>query len=314
MMYALAKFASRNLKVFLKDRANVFFSLLAPLIVLALYVLFLGRLQSDGMLASLEEMNVTGAEDAVRAFCDSWMLVGVMASASITVPLCACGIMVQDKSRGISADLLASPVPRWLPPAAYFLSVVAAGLVIGVIVLAVCFVWLAASGSWFLSFADVLGCIGTLLLSVLSSSTMLVFVVGFFRSQGAFTGLNVIFGTLVGFLIGAYMPISYFPEGVQLFTLFIPGSYSAGLFRSFMLSGALDNIAQTVSAPFAEALAEEFSMTYDFFGLEVGAPGMAAALAVSAALFAAADVAVQYILLRRAKRPPRRNTVQDKEA
>ena len=54
MMYALAKFASRNLKVFLKDRANVFFSLLAPLIVLALYVLFLGRLQSDGMLASLE--------------------------------------------------------------------------------------------------------------------------------------------------------------------------------------------------------------------------------------------------------------------
>ena len=112
MMYALAKFTSRNLKVFLKDRANVFFSLLAPLIVLALYVLFLGRLQSDGMLASLEEMNVTGAEDAVRAFCDSWMLVGVMASASITVPLCACGIMVQDKSRGISADLLASPVPR----------------------------------------------------------------------------------------------------------------------------------------------------------------------------------------------------------
>lgn len=298
MMYALAKFTSRNLKVFLKDRANVFFSLLAPLIVLALYVLFLGRLQSDGMLASLEEMNVTGAEDAVRAFCDSWMLVGVMASASITVPLCACGIMVQDKSRGISADLLASPVPRWLPPAAYFLSVVAAGLVIGIIVLAVCFVWLAASGSWFLSFADVLGCIGTLLLSVLSSSTMLVFVVGFFRSQGAFTGLNIIFGTVVGFLIGAYMPITYFPKGVQYFTLFIPGSYTAGLFRNFMMGGALERIADTLSPAFADSLRSEFSLTFDFFGAQVGVPAMACVLAACTAVFAVCLAAAAYLRRR----------------
>ena len=41
--YALLSLARRNLKVFLKDKANVFFSLLAPLIVLALYALFLGR-------------------------------------------------------------------------------------------------------------------------------------------------------------------------------------------------------------------------------------------------------------------------------
>ena len=34
--YALFALARRNIKVFLKDKANVFFSLLAPLIVLAL--------------------------------------------------------------------------------------------------------------------------------------------------------------------------------------------------------------------------------------------------------------------------------------
>ena len=51
MMYALARLTARNWKVFVKDRANVFFALLAPLIVLALYVLFLGRIQVDGLLA-----------------------------------------------------------------------------------------------------------------------------------------------------------------------------------------------------------------------------------------------------------------------
>ena len=90
--YALFALARRNIKVFLKDKANVFFSLLAPLIVLALYALFLGRVQTDGILAALAEAGVTGGESAVRAFCDSWMLAGSVSCACITVPLCACGI------------------------------------------------------------------------------------------------------------------------------------------------------------------------------------------------------------------------------
>ena len=65
--YALWLLTRRNLKIFLKDKANVFFSLLAPLIVLVLYVLFLGRIQEDGLLAALEEMGVAGGE-ATGAF------------------------------------------------------------------------------------------------------------------------------------------------------------------------------------------------------------------------------------------------------
>ena len=287
--YALWLLTRRNLKIFLKDRANVFFSLLAPLIVLALYVLFLGRIQEDGLLAVLEGMGIQGGGDQIAAFSDSWMLAGCMSCACITVPLCACGIMIQDKARGITQDLFISPVARWVTPAAYFCSVVAAGLAIGAIVLAVCFVWLAASGMWLLSLPDVLGCIGAFILSVISSSTLLVFVVSFFRSQGAFTALNIILGTVVGFLIGAYMPISYFPDAVQKFTYFIPGSYTAGLFRNFMMRGALEEIAQ-LSPAFAEGLRSEFSRTFDFFGAEVGISAMFVVLAAVAAVFAGLNV------------------------
>lgn len=290
-MYMLLQQTRRNLKIFLKDKANIFFSLLSPLIVLALYVLFLGRVQADGILASLEETGLltAAAEEGVQAFCDAWMLAGCLSCACITVPLCACGIMIQDKARGITQDLFISPVARWVTPAAYFCSVVAAGLAIGAIVLAVCFVWLAASGMWLLSLPDVLGCIGAFILSVISSSTLLVFVVSFFRSQGAFTALNIILGTVVGFLIGAYMPISYFPDAVQKFTYFIPGSYTAGLFRNFMMRGALEEIAQ-LSPAFAEGLRSEFSLTFDFFGAEVGISAMFVVLAAVAAVFAGLNV------------------------
>ena len=45
----LSKLVERSLKIFLKDKVGVFFSLLAPLIVLVLYVLFLGDIQMVGI-------------------------------------------------------------------------------------------------------------------------------------------------------------------------------------------------------------------------------------------------------------------------
>ncbi len=285
----------RNLKIFVKDKANIFFALLAPLIVLGLYILFLGKTQTDALLEALKSMGITDAGEEVRSFADCWMLSGVMASAGVTVPLCACGVMVQDATRGIRNDLLASPVPRWMPSAAYFLSVVLAGFLIGLAVLVLCLGWLALSGSWFLTALEVLGLVGLLLLSVLSSSTLLVFVVSFFRTEGAFTGLNVILGTVIGFLIGAYMPLSMFPRGVQYVTLFVPGSYSAALFRNLFLNGALENISQNVSAAFADSLAEQFTLRLDAFGTELSPAVMAIILAGTVLLFAAANLIKAFV-------------------
>lgn len=297
---ALIRLTERNVKVFIKDRANVFFSMLAPLIVLVLYVLFIGRMQSDGIIASLAEYGVS-ADDAVRAFSDSWMLSGVMATSCITVPLCACSTMVYDKNRGVSADFAASPIPAWLPSAAYFLSVVVAGLIICLIVLCVCFGWLAISGSWLLSVGDVFACIGVTILSVLSSSTLLVFVIGFIRSEGAFTGLNVIIGTVTGFLTGAYIPISNFPAAVQYVTLFVPGSYSAALFRTFFMGGAVEEMAQAVSPQFAEGLADSFSVRLNFFGEPLAAGWAAVILAGTVFLFGACFIVSSVLRAKRIK-------------
>lgn len=298
MTTALCALTMRNLKVFLRDKANVFFSLLSPLIVLGLYVLFIGRMQSDGIAAALAEFGVT-ADDAVRAFSDSWMLSGVMATTCITVPLCACGTMIQDRIKGVSADFLASPVPSWAAPAAYFLSVLIAGAVISLIVLGVCFAYLVLSGSWFLTAADVFGAIGTALLSVAASSTMLVFLMGFLQSEGAFTGVNIIVGTVTGFLIGAYIPISSFPEWVQYITLFVPGSYSAGLFRGFLMQGTLGEMERIAGKPFADALSGEFSVHIDFFGVQLPGWGAAVILAGVALLFALCFVCAAYLRAKR---------------
>lgn len=286
-MNMLLQMAGRNLKIFLKDKANIFFSLLTSIIVLGLYVLFLGKMQTDGINESLAAMGIAGAEKEVRAFCDSWMISGVLASACITVPLCACGIMVQDKKRGIVNDLSASPVPDWLAPASYFVSVAAAGLILCSVVFALGLGWLAVTGSWCLAAADVFASLGVMVLSVLCSTALLVFLVGFIGTEGAFTGLNVILGTVIGFLIGAYMPLALMPEGIQYFSAFVPGSHTAGLFRNFIMGGALDRLGAVSSEAFAAGLREQFSFELNFFGQAVTPAAMAVVLAAVTVVFVA---------------------------
>lgn len=301
MIHTLYRMTVRNVKIYLKDRMSVFFSLIAPLIVMGLYILFLGRIQVDAVNSVLEQAGVSLDASAVKAFCDAWMLTGMMATACITVALCSAAVIIQDKRRGIVADTAASPVPKWIPTAAYFVSTFLATVAICLIALCVAFIYLAAAQLWYLSFLDVLGLIGTVLLSALSSTMVVILIASFVKTESAFSGVNIIMGTTIGFLIGAYMPITMFPKAVQYFTLFIPGSYSAGLFRHFFLGGVLADMGTVLPAQLVESLSAAYSVKLDFFGLTMNAGVMAAVLAGTVLLFAGINILVLYLKNKKTK-------------
>lgn len=256
----------RGLKIFLKDKMTVFFSLLAPLIVLVLFVLFLREMQLSSLKTAMEGAPVD--EALLGAFIDGWMLAGVMAVSCITVSFSANNIMVQDKQRSVINDALASPVRRGVLTASYYVYNFIVTLVICAAVLAVGLIYLAISG-WYLSFADVANIVALLLFSALSATAISVFVCSFLKSESALGGLVGIMSAAIGFLCGAYFPLSMLSDWIGYAVLVIPGTYSAGLFRNFFMNGALEKIAQT--APGAEAaLKEGYSMQLDFFGTELG--------------------------------------------
>ena len=108
--YALAGLTKRGIKIFLKDKAGVFFSLLAPLIVLMLYVIFLCDVQLDSLKAYLSGAEVP--ETLAKAFVDGWMLAGVLSVACITVPFSAQSILVIYRESGNMSAMLVSPIKR----------------------------------------------------------------------------------------------------------------------------------------------------------------------------------------------------------
>lgn len=296
-LLAMGNLVRRSLQIFLRDKIGVFLSLLAPLIVLVLYLLFLGEIQMTNIENALQGVQLD--QKILRAFVDGWMLAGVMAVSCITVSFSAQSVMIADRERNVLSDILVSPVGRQTVAFSYFVSNVVITTVICLIVLGISFLYLAVSG-WFLTAGEVFGIIGLTLLSILSAALISTLVCAGFKSTNAHGGFVGILSAAIGFLTGAYMPISVFPTAVQYLVLFVPGTYSAGALRNLFMNGALEKIAETLP-PAAEGLKSGFSMTMDFFGLTIGLNEMIWIFVGTIFLFLLIDLLVHGLRKRKTK-------------
>ena len=97
-LYYLVK---RDILVFLRDRAAVFFSVLAMFIVLMLMVVFLGDMNSQSIVKVLAEYGgvrdtAADKENADRLI-QMWTLAGILVVNSVTVTLTVMQTMILDE-------------------------------------------------------------------------------------------------------------------------------------------------------------------------------------------------------------------------
>lgn len=247
-------FMNRNLKVFFRDRASVFFSLLAVFIIIGLYALFLG----DVWVGSMGDIS------GVRQLMDSWLISGLLAVTSVTATLGAFGIMVDDRIKKIDKDFYAAPVKRSSITAGYLMSVFTIGVIMSLVTLVLAEVYFVLNGGALLGIAEAGKVLGLILLSCLSNTAMMCFIVSFFKSQNAFAVASTIVGTLIGFLAGVYLPIGELPAAVQTVIKVFPPSHAAMLFRRVIMAGPLDTSFTGVPAQYLEGFNENMGVTFQF--------------------------------------------------
>ena len=182
----------RNMLVFFTDKGTLFFSMLTPMIILLLYILFL----KNSLLSSLQNA-ATGLENLVAAkdmaqFVNGLLLTGIISSALITIPYNALEIIVRDREDKVDLDMLSTPVKRFEIILSYFCAAVASAFMQAMIVLAVGIGILSLSGDMYLSAADVVKLVGAVFLGTVSSTSVFMVVMMFFKSMGtcgAFMGI-----------------------------------------------------------------------------------------------------------------------------
>lgn len=296
-LFILLQLTKRAVKIYFKDKATVFFSLLGSLIILLLYVLFLGDIQVNSLNNIFKDSLVAIPTKAIKGLVDGWMLSGMLATACISVSLSANTIMVRDKERGNENDLITSPIKKWVITFSYFLYNFVITILSMIALMCVAFIFLSSGGSWFLSFVDVLGIIGTIFLSSLSSTLITVLICSFLKTEaqaGAFVG---IVSSSLGFFIGAYMPMAIMANAVQYLSAAIPGSHSAGLFKHFFMSSPLERIRIEGQLPLEaiNGIQDGYSMNLNFFGEMIGPEIMVIYLASSVLIFWALNLLISYI-------------------
>lgn len=282
----------RNLKLFLKDKMQVFFSILGPLIIVMLYVLFLGDTQVDTLRGMLPQSLVD--DKLIEGVVNGWMLSGVLSVTCITVAVSVSGVAVNDRERGVNADFIASPANPYIVRLAYFASSYICTLIISAIIMAIGFIYLAVAG-WYLSAIDVIAIIGNLALSVLSSTLFATIAISFIRTTNALGGFIGVLSAAIGFLMGAYMPLSLMGKGVEYFACLLPGTYSAGIFRYLFVNGVMGELAEILPQTAIDEISQAYAIKINFFGANIE-PGVSAAiLAVSVIVFAAVLAIISFV-------------------
>ena len=276
-MTGLGNLIRRNCRLFFRDKGMFFSSLITPIILLVLYVTFLGNVYRDSFTGALSEGFVI--EDALlNATVGGQLISSLLAVCCVTVAFCSNLLMVQDRVSGARRDLAVSPVRPSTIAVAYFCASALATLLISLTALAVCLGYLAMAG-WLLRAGDVLFILLDVALLTLFGVALSSCVNFPLRTQGQGSAVGTIVSAGYGFLCGAYMPISNFSSGLQKVLSFLPGTYGTSLLRNHALAGAYREMARVgFPAEVIEAIRDSIDCNLYFFGRSVSIGGMYAVL------------------------------------
>lgn len=264
-MKAFIGLTKRNMLVYLKDKATVFFSLLTPLIILMLYVLFLKQNYVDSITNATKEFGGLITDGQIDTFVNAWLISGLVASSFITVPLSSLNVMVSDIEKKKDYDFSSTPVKKWVVGLSYLIASFLNTLIITFVILTIGIIVINSGESGLSGIEILLSYLGLIVGSLSGAAFMFLIMVFFKKSStvGAFTGIVC---AASGFLIGAYMPISSFSKGLQIIANILPGSHMAGIYRNIMLNGPLNEMSKAIcSTEFISGMRDMFSLELNFF-------------------------------------------------
>jgi len=247
----------RNLLLFFRDRANVFFSMLAVIIAIVLYILFLADLMVGAVAGGMTD----ATPEQVRLIISGMILSGTIAMATISSCLNATARIVIDRD-DVAKDFFVSPISRTKLMFGYVISSGMIGFIMSGIALVTTIIYLSISGGALPSLADLGLLLLTLILSVSSANSMMFLIASLVKSRNAFGSLGSLVGTLIGFLTGVYIPIGQLPNGVSWLVRLFPTSHAASMFRQILAGNALYDLR--APAEFVNEINTFFGVTFDF--------------------------------------------------
>ena len=260
-LYYLVK---RNILVFIRDYAAVFFSVLSMLIILLLMVVFLGKMNTDNVLWVLTEYggerDVLQDERNAQYLIQMWTLAGIMAVNTFTVPLTVMQTMVRDEVNGHLASFYVAPVKRVKIVLGYTLASWLIGSGMSFLTLIIGEIYMEAQGYSILAPVAIFKILAMIMLNALVYSAVGYLLALFIHSESAWGGMLTVMGTLVGFLGAIYLPVSMLSENIVNMLKCLPVLHGTAMMRKVLTKDAMATTFNGLPDLVPESFAKEIGI------------------------------------------------------
>ena len=264
----------RNLLLYFRDRGAVFFSLLSMLIIIALMLFFLGDMHINGiveMLSALPAHDTADDKKNAEIFMLTWTFAGIIPINAAMVALSTLSSIIKDKETGKSRAIHTAPISHFTITISYITAACIASVLICLITLAISESYLCIKGMEMFTFAEHIKLFGMILANSFTYSAIMYLCAVFVKSEGAWSGLGTVAGTLVGFLGGIYLPIGNLSEGLQNVLGCTPVIYGTVMFRNVMTSGITNVMFADAPSEMVDKTQRIMGIDYSVFGSSVSA-------------------------------------------
>ena len=256
----------RHTVLFFKDKGRFLTALITPIVLIVLYMTFLGTIYYDSLDSIVKYFDIS--QKTINAFVNGYLFSSLLAVSCVTVSFCSNMIMVQDKADHKVKDLLIAPISKTTLALSYFVSTLIITMIINMTALLACFVVLGTS-HWVLPIQDILYCVVDIFLLTLFGTSLSSIIDYFLTTQGQISAVSSIVSAGYGFLCGAYMPISQFTPAVRTFIKFLPGTYGTSLIRNHLLKSLFTKLGTKVPVDVMNVIHQSFDTSFTLIGYTV---------------------------------------------
>ena len=251
---------SRHLKVYLRDRSAVFFSLLSAFIIIGLMAFFLGDMNIDAILEIAGPYTTAGDELETLAnhLVLSWTFAGILSINAVSVSISIYSGMIRDRVSGKLNSIYTAPISRLKITLSYILAAWSAAVIICTLSLGVMELFGVVRGMEPYSLEEHVKIIAMIIGNSFVYAAMMYALAMIAKTEGAWGGFGTVIGTLVGFLGGIYLPIGTLSNGIATMMKCTPIIYGTAAFREVMTKSVLEQtfagVPELITEEYREAM------------------------------------------------------------
>lgn len=271
-MTQFIQLTKRNILLYFRDRNSVFFSMLSMIIIITLMLVFLGDMSISNIINMLEELpnhNISDDKENAELLILVWTVAGIVPVNAVTVTLSALAPIVKDKTTGKINSIYTSPASRFTITLSYVTASCISAVIICLITLAVSEAYLLTKGNDIFTLKEHLQILLMILVNSFAYSAIMYLCATLIKSEGAWSAIGTIVGTLVGFLGGIYIPVGQFSQGLVNIISCTPVIYGTVMFRNIMTKSIVNKTFSDVPSEMISQYKEAMGINFEAFGKSI---------------------------------------------